>query len=324
MTRRHWLSLLIVTWLCSVGGSTPAHAPFVTAAPDHARTAVRAQQWYLDHIGMPSHPRHGAPVTVALIDAGIDRSAPQLRTQIAGVINIVAPDTLRDHSGHATHSAGIIAAAPSTQGMQGICPGCRLLVIKAISEHGYGSDATVARAIERATAQRVGVINLSIGGAVASPRLHRAVAAAIAADIVVVAAVGNDGASPHPRLFPAGYPGVIGVGASDQTDRVAAFSSTGPDTDIVAPGVDIASITSGTRIQTADGTSCAAAQVSAAAAVLRSWFPRASAAEIRIALLQSAIDLDTPGPDPRTGHGLLNIAAAARLLAGAPHQLSAR
>lgn len=313
---------VLAALLCS---HTTALAPFVRAASARALPQIRAQQWYLHHIGLPEHPlRSRVPVTVALIDTGIDRTAPQLTTQIAGVVNILAPDALRDQDGHATHSAALIAAAADPDGMQSVCPDCRLLVIKAISDHGYGSDATVARAIEIATAQRVDVINLSIGGAIDSPRLRRAVAAALAADIVVVAAAGNTGTQPHPPLFPAGYPGVIGVGASDQADQVAPFSSAGAATDITAPGVDIISLSAGTHYQTSSGTSSAAPFVSAAAALLRSAFPAASATTIRHVLLQSARDIDAPGPDPRSGAGILDIGAAAQLLATDTVWLSAR
>lgn len=312
-------------WGCLIPRQRTALAPYARAATLPRSSPIRAQQWYLDHIGLPAHlPPRRAAVIIALIDAGIDGSVPQLRTQISAVVNIVAPDPIRDPDGHATHSAGIIAAAADATGMQSICPDCRLLVYKAISDHGYGSDATVARAIELATARRVAVINLSIGGAVDSPRLRRAIAAARAADIVVVAAVGNGGAHPSRRFFPAGYPGVIGVGATDQNDRVAPFSSGGPDTDLFAPGVEILSSSGGTGYRLSSGTSTAAPQVSAAAGLLRSWFPHAPATAIAAALLRSAIPIDADGRGVPAEVGLLDIAAAARVLAHEAPSISAR
>ncbi|MFM2032350.1 MAG: hypothetical protein RLZZ297_1115 [Chloroflexota bacterium] len=318
---RSWVCLLLLTAALAfdVGRQhPPAHAPTARAARPTA-----ARQWYLGHIGMPQTARRALPVTVALIDSGIDADAPLLRSQITDIVNIVSPDPLRDADGHATHSAALIAAAPDPGGFRSVCPNCRLVVYKAITNEGYGSDATVARAVELATAARVGVINLSIGGAVDSPRLQNAIAAALAADIVVVAAVGNDGGTPRRQIYPAAYPGVIGVGASTPRDRVAAFSNTGPSTDLVAPGVDIVSISGGETLSTSSGTSSAAALVSAAAGVLRGYHPHASAATIRLLLYRGATDIGSPGRDTTSGYGLLDIARALTS-ADATHLISAR
>ena len=285
-------------------------SPFVQAQITVQRTPS-TDQWFLERVGAPAiSTQRSAPVLVAVIDDGVDRDEPQLKDQIAGVINIVAPDPMRDHSGHGTHTAAIIAARPGVTGIRGVCIECRLIIIKAITNHGYGSDVTVARAIDLAVERGARVLNLSIGGTADTPAIRRAIARAIAQDIVVVAAAGNQTDTERP-FYPAAYPGVIAVGAIDRFNHHAHFASSGAYIDIVAPGVDIVSLDSSPRgYSSMQGTSTAAPQVSAAAGLLRAQFPHESAARIRTALLVSATDLGPRGHDHRYGAGLLNITSA--------------
>jgi len=293
--------------------------------PTGQSASVRAQiveepktstdQWFLARIGAPAvSEQRGAMVLVAVIDDGVDRDAPQLKDQIAGTFNIVSPDPLRDRSGHGTHTAAIIAARPGDTGVRGICTACRLIIIKAITNHGYGSDATVARAIDLAVERGARVLNLSIGGTADTPAIRRAIANAIAHDMVVVAAAGNESGTQRP-FYPAAYPGVIAVGAIDKSNHQASFASSGQYIDIVAPGVDIVSLDSSPRgYGPMHGTSTAAPQVSAAAALLRGQFPHASAASIRAAIKAGATDLGPSGRDAVYGAGLLNIPKASAYL----------
>ena len=193
--------------------------------------------WYLERIGAPAeHLQPVTPVIVAVIDAGVDTSAPLLLGRIADTVNIVAPDSLHDQSGHGTHTAGIIAAQADASGIRGICRSCRLLILKAITNDGYGSDLTVARAITIAIERGAIVINLSIGGPSDTPAIRNAIADAIAHDIVVVAAAGNTSGEGQQRSYPAAYPGVIAVSATDQSNHLAAFARADASIDLVAPG----------------------------------------------------------------------------------------
>jgi subtilisin family serine protease len=272
--------------------------------------------WYLERIGAPAeHLQPVTPVIVAVIDAGVDTSAPLLLGRIADTVNIVAPDSLHDQSGHGTHTAGIIAAQADASGIRGICRSCRLLILKAITNDGYGSDLTVARAITIAIERGAIVINLSIGGPSDTPAIRNAIADAIAHDIVVVAAAGNTSGEGQQRSYPAAYPGVIAVSATDQSNHLAAFARADASIDLVAPGVGIFNIdTSATGMGSANGTSTSAPQVSAAAALLRAAYPAATAAEVRSALFHSATDLGPPGRDDTYGYGLLNIPRAMAFL----------
>ena len=310
-------SLVALVLGISVSSSTPITGQPVLMRAQFAKPiTVHTQPWYLDRIGAPHSRIVPYPsIIVAVIDDGIDAGAPQLDGQIIGIVNIVAPDQLRDESGHGTHTAGIIAARPGSSGIRGICDACQLLIIKAITNTGYGSDLTVARAITIAIERGARVINLSIGGTADTPAIRRAVADAIAHDIVVVAAAGNvTSTGPH-RYYPAAYPEVIAVSAIDHENRKASFATTDRAIDLVAPGVDIANIdTSADGIGVTQGTSTAAPQVSAAAALLRARYPMVSAMGIRRALLSASIDLGPPGRDDTFGYGLLNIPRAFAVL----------
>ena len=272
--------------------------------------------WYLERIGAPAeHLQPVTPVIVAVIDAGVDTSAPLLLGRIADTVNIVAPDSLHDQSGHGTHTAGIIAAQADASGIRGICRSCRLLILKAITNDGYGSDLTVARAITIAIERGAIVINLSIGGPSDTPAIRNAIADAIAHDIVVVAAAGNTSGEGQQRSYPAAYPGVIAVSATDQSNHLAAFARADASIDLVAPGVGIFNIdTSATGMGSANGTSTSAPQVSAAAALMRAAYPAATATAVRSALFHSATDLGPPGRDDTYGYGLLNIPRAMAFL----------
>ena len=303
----------------------PWTSPSNTPPASHTSPSAPAA-WYLERIGAPAeHLQPVTPVIVAVIDAGVDTSAPLLQGRITDTVNIVSPDPLLDQSGHGTHTAGIIAAHADASGIRGICRSCRLLILKAITNDGYGSDLTVARAITIAIERGARVINLSIGGPSDTPAIRNAIAEAIAHDIVVVAAAGNTSGQGQRRSYPAAYPGVIAVSATDQSNHLAAFARADASIDVVAPGVGIFNIdTSASGMGSADGTSTAAPQVSAAAALLRAAFPTASATEVRSALLHSAIDLGPPGRDDMYGYGLLHIPRALAFLNRARTQIPPR
>ncbi len=103
------------------------------------------------------------------------------------------------------------------------------------------------------------IINMSFGTKEDSPALSHAVKAAAKAKIVMVASVGNNGG---PIEYPAAYKEVIAVGAVDEKERLAEFSSRGPKMDVVAPGVGIRSTWLEKKYRVLSGTSMAAAHIS--------------------------------------------------------------
>ncbi|HEX8171621.1 MAG TPA: S8 family serine peptidase [Thermoanaerobaculia bacterium] len=187
----------------------------------------------------------GANVNVAVIDTGIDYNHPDLKAAYAGGTNILdsSKPPLDDHM-HGTHVAGTIAAADNAFGVVGIAPAVKLWAVKALDSTGHGDDEDVAAAIDWVITRQKKfggrwVINMSIGGLKGSALQERAVAAAVAENIVLVAASGNRSASQLD--FPAGYPSVISAGAIGEDLKRPGFSNYGPGLTVVAPGVSVPS-----------------------------------------------------------------------------------
>lgn len=273
---------------------------------------VTYQQWYLERIRASVLNDYDVPaVRVAIIDTGIDATHADLASQISETKDIFSEPTMQDRQGHGTHTAGIIAAQPNIR-MQtrGICPSCQIVAIKAINDDGYGSDVTVAQGIDYAIEANAVVINLSVGSGNDSPAIKAAIERAIAADILIVAATGNSLSRDAETIFPAAYPGVLAVSAIDKNDQLAAFARSGVGIDIVAPGVDIFSTSPfGEGYSTEQGTSTAAPQVTAVAAIVRALRPEFSAQQTQELILAHTIDLGDPGYDAIYGHGLLDVSA---------------
>ncbi len=187
----------------------------------------------------------GKSVNVAVIDSGIDSKHPDLAHAYAGGTNIVNPaNPPEDDFGHGTHVAGIIAAADNNIGTVGVAPEVKLWALKSFYQDGSGHDDYVVAALDWLIArkQEVGgawVANMSFGG-LGTSALAKGVQRALDAGIILVASSGNTG-DQSGLLFPAGYPGVISVGAVDSLRQVAPFSTHGSGLDLVGPGVDVLS-----------------------------------------------------------------------------------
>jgi len=156
------------------------------------------------------------------------------------------------------------------------------------------------------------VINLSLGGPGESPVLHEAVRYAVGRGAVVVAAAGNTG--DHTPQYPAAYPEVVTVGATDPAGAVSDFSSWGSWVDVAAPGVRITSTYLGNAYAVWSGTSFAAPIVSGIAALIRAKYPTWTPAEVTDRLTSRTRDAGPRGIDPYYGYGIVD---AYRVLGGA-------
>jgi subtilisin family serine protease len=210
----------------------------------------------------------GAGVKVAVIDTGIDCTHPDLGCDFAAGTNIVNPGARpMDDNEHGTHVSGTIAGRGVSGGPLGVAPKAALIPVKVLDGDGAGSLSDIVKGIEWATKAGVDVINMSLGGSTSSTAMERAVKAALAKGVVVVCAAGNSGPDPNTVGYPAGYPGVIAVAASDRNDDVASFSSRGPQIAFIAPGVDITSTVPGGKTRMLSGTSMASPHVAGLAAL---------------------------------------------------------
>ena len=266
-------------------------------------------------------------VVVAVLDTGIDWNHPDLEdnmwTSIDGYYgynvvddnyfpmddNIHGYDDDGDwiantYTYHGTHVAGIVGATTDNDaGMAGIAQ-ARLMAIKVMNESGEGTDAMVATGIRWATDHGADIITMSLGVEGTSYSLQSAVTYAHSHGVVMVAAAGNSGTSVV--SYPAAYPSVIAVGATDDTDRKATFSNYGTDLDLMAPGVMIYSAQGDSGYQYLSGTSAAAPHVAGVAAIMLSINPGLTTGEVDSALNSTATDIYMTGRDSTSGWGIVN------------------
>ncbi len=244
--------------------------------------------WSLSHINameMWKRGYTGDGVVVAVLDTGCDTKHPFIKHSIIGGINFTEeskPADYSDRNGHGTHICGIISARTNPKnGMRGVAPDAKLLVLKVLNADGTGEIGPILRAMNMAVnwrgqnGKRVNIISMSFGTEQNYPELERAVNIAAQNNILVVTAAGNEGdgtGNTNEVLYPGYYSSVFQVGASDINDRPAEFSNTNRKIDIVAPGVDILSLAPNNGYTVMSGTSMAAPHVAGGAALISSYF----------------------------------------------------
>ncbi len=216
-----------------------------------------------------------------------------------------------DENYHGTHVAGIIGADTNNQiGICGTAWNIKILPIRAgfrtTQGQGYLEDDDAAAGIIYSADMGCRVINLSWGDKNYSPIIEDACNYAISKGTIIVASAGND---PVPTVsYPAKLENVICVGAVNEYQDLAGFSSYGPDLDIVAPGNNILSTYSLTEeYMQMSGTSMAAPFVTGAIALLLSYENNLNLDQVRSKLHQSAKDIGNPGFDNMFGSGLLDV-----------------
>ncbi|MGW1028658.1 type VII secretion-associated serine protease mycosin [Streptomyces sp. NPDC002577] len=258
----------------------------------------------------------GKGVTVAVIDTGVDDSNAQLSAAMApgGKDYVGSTDGTQDLEGHGTRVAGIIAARPMKgTGFVGLAPEAKILSFRYTGgEEKQGNSKTMSEAISAAVAKGAKIINISSDTANRqdNAQLRSAVAAAVQSGALIVAAAGNDGADgKSATTYPASYPGVLAVAASDRNDERAFFSQSGDFVDVAAPGVSMVSTVPKGGQCTADGTSFAAPYVAGVAALLKEKHPTWTAAQITTRIEETA-QRTGRGPNRFIGWGVVDPVAA--------------
>lgn len=256
-------------------------------------------------------------VIIAVVDTGIDLTHPDLKNKIVPGYNIISQGKTppKDDNGHGTHASGIAAADTNNKiGVAGTAPRCKLMPIKALDAKGSGDTVNVALGIVWAVDHGARVLNLSLGGP-NNETVKKAVEYALAKNVVVVAAMGNDGK--NQRAYPAAIPGVISVGSVDSDQSRSSFSNYGSWISVASPGSSILSTmptyeTTMTESEKnkgydyLDGTSMACPIVAGIAALVVSRNPTYTPAEVKARIESTATDLGKPGYDVEFGHGLVN------------------
>ena len=218
---------------------------------------------------------------------GIDDDGNGYVDDVYGVDFVEGDSDPMDEHGHGTHVAGIIAMTPGNGGGVGVAYGAKIMCVRAGQANGSFASSDIAKAIKYAADNGADVINMSFGGTGRSYLVESALQDAFPS-CVLVAAAGNDGLPTtdaksagyllNENIYPAGYKYVLGVMATDNNKSLAYFSNwdfkkgSGCEYEMAAPGVGIYSTLPGNRFACWSGTSMAAPNVAAAAAILRSKY----------------------------------------------------
>lgn len=271
----------------------------------------------------------GSPdVVVTVIDTGADLDHEDLRANILprGAEDWDFADagdpSPEDADGHGSHVAGTAAAVGNEAGVIGVAPGCRIMPLRV--DLGTGMNANRADAINYVAQQAAGhpdrryVVNCSWRMNGDHTGVHNALVNAVKSNVVIVYAAGNEGRNiDQVPQYPAVYPEVIAVAATDQDDRRASFSNFGHAVDVSAPGVNIHSAYSGGGYRLLDGTSMASPHVAGLAALVWSQNLNLTNRQVRAAIETTCdnVDAANPGRADLLGHGRINAFQALASLA---------
>ncbi|MFD7391384.1 S8 family serine peptidase [Streptomyces sp. NPDC059852] len=252
----------------------------------------------------------GKGVKIAVLDTGVDATHPDLNGQVVAAKNFSPARDTTDKVGHGTHVASIAAGTGAKSGgkYKGVAPGARILNGKVLDDDGYGDDSSILAGMEWAADQGAQIVNMSLGGT-DTPEVDPLEAAVnkLSAEKGVLFTIAAGNAGPESIGSPGSADAALTVGAVDDKDALAPWSSTGPRAgdgavkpDVTAPGVDItAASAKGSVIAqevgenppgyvTIEGTSMATPHVAGAAAILKQQHPDWTYSELKGALTGSA------------------------------------
>ena len=280
--------------------------------------------------------------------AGVDRGRarhrlrpvpPRPRHAVSESTNFTTDPTVVDGNGHGTHVASTIAGTGAGSGgiYRGVAPGAKLMVGKVLADEGFGEDSWVLAGMQWAVARGADVVNMSLGGdpGDGTDPLSRAVnELSASSDTLFVVAAGNSGSEPMTVTAPGAADAALTVGAVDDADLMAYFSSRGPrhgdgalKPDVVAPGVGItAARAAGTSLgvpvddlyTSLDGTSMATPHVAGLAAILKDAHPQWDGERLKAAITSTTVPVaDATGFDAGSGRVDAARAVAATVLASA-------
>lgn len=281
------------------------------------------------------------PVLVAVVDSGVDYfSHPDLGHFVSGFDFHDWDSEPLDKCGHGTHVAGTVGAAVANngEGIAGVYWEPRIRPMKVTGDNcGEFPMSVVAAAVGQAAEWGDRVINLSVGGSGYSASLWDAIYyARYTRGVFIAAAAGND--ATDELTYPAAYPGVIGVSATNINDGLASYSNYGSYIDVAAPGGEMIGLGDPNGIYSTlpsydfelhdsgydyyydylQGTSMACPHVAGLAALIWGINPALTVDQVEYLILSTAGDMGAPGWDQQFGYGMIDAyraATAARVTA---------
>lgn len=323
MTARSTLGAAAI--IVAVSASVGLFSPAVAAAPVVHSDAVRDAQYWLDDYGIRDAwaTTRGAGITIAVIDTGVDGTAPELVGAVVsggdfsglGSSNGQTP-VGADGSEHGTMVASL-AAGRGTGGNSGVIGSAPEASIMPLSV-GFGagatdSDAQIARAVRYAVDHGARVINMSLTrNTLDWPQSwDDAFLYAMQHNVVIVAAAGNRGSGTTEVGAPATMPGVLTVAGVDSAGT-ASFdaSAQGITIGVAAPSEKLVGVVPGGQHVLWSGTSGATPIVAGVVALVMAAHPELDASNVINRVVVTARDAGAPGVDPIYGFGLINAVAA--------------
>ena len=279
-------------------------------------------------------------IKVAVLDTGVNLSHKELRGKIlkrADFVNLEGLDTSgfigdfagyddvpEDEVGHGTHVSGIIAGR-GLEMDEGVAPECSIMAVRVLATMKQGTRLVGAGIVDNINAgikwavdSGADVINMSLGIKHTGGGLPHedVIRYALSKNVTVVAASGNDGTSE--RYYPGALPGVIAVGAVDNSGAVTRFTSFGANITVVAPGVNIYSSFANNTYAVASGTSQASPFVAGSIGLAKSYAleqgKKLTNNEISYILKNTSDKVDSRLRNELAGYGLINLADAFKLL----------
>lgn len=278
-------------------------------------------------------------IKVAVLDTGIDKDHPEISHALLPGMDFVDiidgadkfigdylgyDSDFADDVGHGTHVCGILAAKGKSMS-KGVVPFCKIIPVRVLgalkkgdSVVGAGLIDNINTGIKWAVDQGADVINMSLGikhegGGLPHEQVIRY---ALSKGVTIVAASGNDGK--HDLYYPGALPGVIAVGAVDQSDQVAGFSTYGAHVSFVAPGTNIVSSFPEGKYSMSSGTSQASPYVAGGIALLKSFANKSGRKlkdnQIKYILKHTSDRLNGQFKDIKSGYGRINLLDAVKLV----------
>jgi len=244
----------------------------------------------------------GRDILIAVIDTALDTEHRELRGAIVGRFDAVKTEF--HPLPHGTAMAGAIVAHGR---LMGVAPSARILAVRAFDASEAGTRATTTRLLDSlqwTATSGARVVNMSFAGP-DDPGLRAMIASLHQKGLVLIAAAGNDGPQ-APPAYPAAYPGVIAVTATDMDDHLLRVANHGSYVAVAAPGVDIFVAAPNSGYDFTSGTSIACAHVSGLAALLLERNPRLTPDAVAATLIHTAHRLGTQARDDSFGAGLVD------------------